>query len=74
MSQLSIWKLNTRLALHHNNQTVSKILDWLYVTASQARSTVLVSSQCLALRHNTQYGSKILDWIYVTAVKPEAQY
>jgi hypothetical protein len=74
MSHLLSWKLSTRLALRHNNQVGSKILDWLYVTTSQAGSTVLVSSQRLALRHNTQAGSKILDWLYVTAIKLEAQY
>jgi hypothetical protein len=74
MSQLLSWKLSTRLALRHNNQARSKIVDWLYVTASQAGSIVLVSSHRLALRHNTQAGSKILDWFYVTAIKLEAQY
>jgi hypothetical protein len=73
-SKLLSWKLSTRLALCHNNQAGSKILDWLYVTTSQARSTVLVSSQHLVLCHNTQAGSKILDSLYVIAVKPEGQY
>jgi hypothetical protein len=74
MSQLLSWKLSTRLALRHSNQAGSKILDWLYITASQAGSTVLVSSQRLSLRHSTQAGSKILDWLYVTAIKLEARY
>jgi hypothetical protein len=74
MSQLSRWKLSTHLALCYKNQAGSKILDWLYVTTSQAGSTILVSSQCLALRHSTEAGRKILDWLYVTTVNLEAQY
>jgi hypothetical protein len=62
------------ISLGHNTQARRKILDWLYVIASQARSSILVTPHLLDLRDRNKVGSKILVLLYVTTIKLEAGY